>query len=241
MPRQQSGGLAAQVRELASIFANGSPASKEDMLDAYVAYGRLRSATAWDDPAGFYKQTTQQERDAINAIVRESAFVQQLNDTATRFSNQLNAAGRARTDGAYGRLDAFNALSDWDQKVVHVGLGWIQKEPTIEGLKASLKADGDRYLSDVAKEEAAARKPDKVTLSKDARAAIGLPAAADSEAEQALETLTAAPAETVATAALKTLQAAAETRRAEAEEQAKAERRQTPGLYRSGDTLSLDA
>lgn len=236
-----SGGLAAQVRELASIFADGSTASREQMLDAYVAYSRLRTATAWDDPAGFYKQTTQQERDAINAIVRDSPFVQQLNATAERFSSKLNAAARSATDGAYGRLDAFNALSEWDQKLVHVGLGWNKKSATIEDLKAQLKADGDRALAAAAKDGKPPKPVDKVSLSSDARAVLGLPETPKTEAEQALSALSAPPAETPATAALKALEKAAEARRAEAEERAKAERRQAPGLYRSGDNVSVDA
>lgn len=102
-PSPPSGGMAAQVRELASIFANGSTASKEQMLDAYVAYSRLRTASAWDDPAGFYKQTTQQERDAINAIVRDSAFVQQLNAAEARRAEaeERAKAERRQTPGLY--------------------------------------------------------------------------------------------------------------------------------------------
>ena len=76
----------------------------------------------------------------MNDIVAASSFVTGLNEAASRFSSQLNAG--ARSGGPHAWLDAFSALSDFDQQRVRIGMGWDQKSASVEDLKLQLKAAG---------------------------------------------------------------------------------------------------
>lgn len=233
-------GIVNEAYRLAEIIGNGSTASREEKLEAYESFRKLASGKPWEDPASYYRASTQQDRDTINGLVQGSTVVKEMMAAADRFNSKLMAAGRARTDRPYDVYDAYMALSEWEQKLVRVGLGHTSDTTSVEGVKAKLKATGDRFAAIEAAEQARSRATDKVSLSKDARAALGAPAGG-SDAGLALETLTAAPARTHAAIALEALEKAAEARRAGAEEAAKVERRQSPGLYRSGDTLKVDA
>lgn len=241
-PRPASAPIVSELRRLAEIVSDKSSATLREKAEAYETFFKVEDASgSWDSsPASYARVSTQEERDEINALIFKSSFFKKVDEAATRFNAPLLAAGRSRTDGHYAAYNAFLKLSEDNQILVRTGI-YKSMSSSVEDLKVKLKEQGDRHAAIEAQEQAKSQKSDKVTLTKGARTAIGLPAVADSEAEQALETLTAAPVETVATAALKTLQAAAEQRRAEADEKAKAERRQTPGLYRNGDNFSLDA
>ena len=75
----------------------GSTASREEKLEAYEAHNKLRSGKPWEDPGSYYRLSTQEERDAVNAMVQGSTVVKEMMETADRFNSKLMAAGRART------------------------------------------------------------------------------------------------------------------------------------------------
>jgi len=195
----KGGGSVAEVKRQAAILADGSSASDQDKVTAYASIMRAYADSS-NSGSGWFQGTTQEERDAVNAILDGSSMSKQIRKAADDF-NARGMSGDRTTNVMAGQIDHLNGLSDLQQQMIFAGTALTVQTPTLESWKGFLQENADgraKQMADEAAEEAG-KSPVKVTLS--------------DEAKKALETLTQDRAEeTPAEAALRMLRKAAEER-----------------------------
>ena len=192
-------GVVAEVKRQAAILADGSGASDQEKISAYGTIMKAYADSA-DSIGSWFKSSTQEERDAVNAAVNNSSMSQRIRDAADNF-NARGMRGDRTTNVMANQIEYLNGLSDLDQQLIFAGTAQINQTPTLESWKGFLQENADgraRQLADEANKEID-KSPVKVTLSDGAK--------------KALEALTQdRTEETPAEAALRMLRKAAEER-----------------------------
>lgn len=215
--------LVDQIKRQAAILADDSGATDDQKIDAYLAISKAVAQSA-NSGSGWFQQSTQADRDAVNAVMDGSSMARQIRQSADDF----NARGmRGRRDGNVmaDQLDYLNGLPEMQQKMIFAGTASLDQTGSLDSWKGFLEQNAaarDQQLATEATSSAV-----RVTLSDDAKAAIdparnGAKADGSDAGTAALATLAKSDDDGVAGAALKMLQKAAE-RRAEAREQAESD------------------
>ncbi|WP_454715209.1 hypothetical protein [Caulobacter segnis] len=211
-----AGNVVAEVMRQAAILADDSGASEDQKIDAYIAISTA-IVTSAAGRTGWFQQSTQADRDALNATWNNSAVSKQIRKAADDFNARGMSAPREGNVMA-DQIVHLNKMSATQQKMVFAGSASLEQTPTIEGWKAFLQehADGrDRQLAAEKAEKTSKDEAVQVSLSDDAKAA--LEALTDENRVGG-----------VAEAALGMLRKAAEER-AEAKAEAEKDHAQSPG------------
>jgi hypothetical protein len=172
-PPTSAGGVVGEVMRQSAILADGSGASDDQKIDAYVAIGKALYASD-QGRADWFKSSTQADRDALNAAWNNSAISKQIRQAADDF----NARGmRAPRDGNVmaDQIVHLNRMSASQQKMVFAGTASLDQTPTLESWKAFLQENADGRDQQLAAEKAEKISKDKtvqVSLSDDAKAAL---------------------------------------------------------------------
>ena len=217
----------AELKQFASIVADGSNASVEEKVNAYIDMVKTLISGM---KSGALGKISKADADAFNNVYENSAVSKQIQ----KAGNDLNAKGlslvsRMKTVNIAGVLnDAFNNMSPLDQLMTYAGTA-SPAQYTFEGFKAQLQKSADYGAAQLA-EAPATRPAIKVTLSSAAKAALntkpGEAAASETDdgARQALDMLTKPKASlSAANVALSMLQRASD--KAKADEKASAEKK----------------
>lgn len=230
-----SSSLVDQIKKQASLLADDSGASNDQKVDAYLAISKAIAQSA-STGAGWFQQSTQADRDAVNAIMDGSFMAKQIRQAADDFNARGGRASRSSNVMA-DQLDYLNGLSETQQKMIFAGTASLDQTGSLDSWKGFLQQNADGRDQQMAGEGAV-----KVTLSDKAKAAIAQAEGDDGEttdrdpAVSALAALGASNAgDGVVGAALKMLEKAAADR-AEAREKARAEKAdKTQVHYEAGD------
>jgi hypothetical protein len=202
-----SGGVVEQVKRLAGVLADGSGASDQDKITAYTSILKAYADSS-NSGSGWFQSSTQDERDAVNAVLDTSSMAQQIRKAADDFNARGMSADRT-TNVMASQISYLNGLSDMQQQLIFAGSALTAQTPTLESWKGFLQENADGRAKQMA-DEAAEKAPVKVTLSDQAKAAL---AAEPSPDKQALDALAKGDVEDgVAGAALRMLRKAAEER-----------------------------
>lgn len=237
--------LVDQIKRQASILADDSGATNDQKVDAYIAISKAMAQSV-NAGSGWFQQSTQADRDAVNAIMDGSSMAKQIRQSADAF-NARGARGSRDSNVMADQLDYLNGLSDTQQKMIFAGTASLDQTGSLDSWKGFLQKNADARDQQLAAEtsEPAAV---KVTLSESAKAALAQPEAgakveASDPGADALSVLAKGTADDgVAGAALKMLQNAAEQRaeaheKARGDEKASAEREQSNEPYEAGQNL----
>lgn len=216
-PPASGGGVVAVVLRQSAILADGSGASDDQKIDAYVAIGKALY-TSDQGRADWFKSSTQADRDALNAAWNNSTIAKQIRQAADDF----NARGmRTSREGNVmaDQIVALSRMSPQQQKMIFAGTASLEQTGTLESWKAFLQTNADGREQQLAEEKA--EKAEKT--GKGAAVQVSL----SDDAKAALDTLTDENRVAgVAEAALGMLRKAAEER---AEAKAKKDRAEEPG------------
>ncbi len=167
------GGSVEDVLRQAAILADGSSASDEQKIDAYVA---IRKAFASPAASDWFQSSTQAGRDAVNAALN-GAMGKQIQQAADAFSARGMSAPREGNVMA-GQIDALSRMSMTQQKMIFAGTASLDQTGTLESWKSFLQTQADGRDQQLAAERAEkTAKADKasavqVSLSDDAKAAL---------------------------------------------------------------------
>ncbi|MBO9543096.1 hypothetical protein [Caulobacter sp.] len=168
-----TGGVVAEVMRQAAILADDSGASEDQKIDAYIAISTA-IVTSAAGRAGWFQQSTQADRDALNATWNNSAVSKQIRKAADDFNARGMSAPREGNVMA-DQIAHLNKMSATQQKMIFAGTSSLDQTPTIEGWKAFLQenADGrDQQLAAEKAEKASKEQAVQVSLSDDAKAAL---------------------------------------------------------------------
>jgi hypothetical protein len=225
--------LVDQVKRRAAILADGSGAATADKVAAYTSIMKAMTQSGVTG-AGWFQQSSQADRDAVNAVMDTASTARDIRQAADDFNARGMRADRT-TNVMADQIRYLNSLHEAQQMLIFAGTASLDQTPTLDSWKAFLQQNADardRQMADEAAETPAV----KVILSDKAKAALGASgaASADDPAASALATLTASdPGVTVAGAALKMLEDAADRRAA-----AKADALR---VYQVGDQIDTSA
>lgn len=231
--------LVEQIKRQAALLADDSRASNDQKIDAYLTISKAIAQSA-STGSGWFQQSAQDDRDAVNAIMDNSSMAKQVRQAADDF----NARGMrtSRTSNVMAnQLDYLNGLSDTQQKMIFAGTASLDQTSSFDSWKDFLQQNADSREHQMAV-ESANHPAVKVTLSEKAKAALKLPQGMETDAEgahaeaAAVAFLKTEQGDGVAGAALKMLQKAAEER-AEAKENAKRNASDTARVYEAGDKV----
>lgn len=124
--------LSARIAGYGAVLAEGSKASDADKMSAFTALqGLSRGAD--------FAAAGQADRDALTAATRDSAFAKRVAAATDAYSSKLNGNASA----SYVAANTFGALSDLDQQMVFVGMGYDRTFGSIADAKAAFQATGD--------------------------------------------------------------------------------------------------
>jgi hypothetical protein len=237
--------LVDQIKRQAAILADDSGATNDQKVDAYIAITKAMAQSA-NAGSGWFQQSTQADRDAVNAVMDSSSMAKQIRQSADDF----NARGmRGSRDGNVmaDQLNYLNGLSETQQKMIFAGTASLDQTGSLDSWKGFLQQNADARDQQLAA-EAPGSSAVKVTLSDDAKAAMvqskdGVKAeTADPSADALAALAKGGEDDGVAGAALKMLQKAAEQRaeareKAQIEENTKAPAEQSKTSYEAGQTV----
>ncbi len=159
--------FADQMRQKAAILADGSGASDDQKLDAYIAISRAMAQSA-STGTGWFQESTQADRDAVNAVMDNSTMAKQIRAAGDAFNARGLRAPRD-TNVMAAQLADLNSLSDFDQKMIFASTASLDQTGTLESWKASLQENADGRARQLQAETATAV---TVTLSDEAKAAL---------------------------------------------------------------------
>lgn len=172
-PPTASGGVVAEVIRQAAILADDSGASEDQKIDAYIAISTA-IVTSASGRAGWFQQSSQADRDALNATWNNSAVSKQIRQAADAFNARGMSASREGNVMA-DQIAHLNKMSATQQKMIFAGTASLDQTPTIEGWKAFLQenADGrDQQLAAEKAEKTATDETVRLSLTDDAKAAL---------------------------------------------------------------------
>jgi hypothetical protein len=202
-PVSSGAGVVDEIKRLASILADGSGASDDQKVDAYIA---IRKSFNSSGRAGWFQSSTQADRDSVNASLNTSDMSKRIMQAADGFSARGMRASR-ETNVMASQIEALSGMSALQQKMVFAGTASLEQTDTLESWKGFLQENADGRERQMAAERKDAERQTpatRVTLSDDAKAALD-------DGAKALATLTneERPGD-IATAALGMLKDAAE-------------------------------
>ena len=231
-----SGSVVDQVKRQAAILSDASGASTAEKTDAYISIFKAMAQSA-NTGAGWFQQSTQADRDAVNAIMDTASVARDIRQAADDFNARGMRADRT-TNVMADQIRYLDSLPDQQQKMIFAGTASFEQTGSLDSWKAFLQQNADGRTKQLA-DEAAATPAVKVTLSDAARKALGQDTAATpatDPASKALETLTRSQSgPTIAETALRMLEDAA------ARQDALKDRNiLTPG-YQAGDHIDATA
>ena len=175
-PPASGGGVVAEVLRQSAILADGSSASDDQKIDAYVAIGKALYASD-QGRADWFKSSTQADRDALNAAWNNSAISKQIRQAADAFNARGMSTPREGNVMA-DQIVHLNKMSASQQKMIFAGTASLDQTPTLESWKAFLQENANIRDQQLAAEKAEkAKKTSKdeavqVSLSDDAKAAL---------------------------------------------------------------------
>jgi hypothetical protein len=110
-----------QMKQFAAILADGSGASQEDKVNAYIG---LRTAMVSGAVTGATENISKADADAINAAYDNSAVSTQIRQAADAFSAKgMALVGQIKTVNVASVLnDAFNAMPASQQQMIYAGM-----------------------------------------------------------------------------------------------------------------------
>lgn len=155
------------MRQKAAILADGSGASDDQKLDAYLAISRAIAQSA-STGTGWFQQSTQADRDAVNAVMDNSTMAKQIRAAGDAFNARGLRAPRD-TNVMAAQLADLNGLSDFDQKMIFASTASLDQTGSLESWKASLQENADGRARQLQAETATAV---TITLSDEAKAAL---------------------------------------------------------------------
>jgi hypothetical protein len=223
-----------QVKRQAAILADDSGASTREKIDAYVAIFKSMAQSA-NSGSGWFQQSSQADRDAVNAVMSTASTARDIRQAADDFSARGMRADR-NTNVMADQIKYLDSLPDDRQQMIFAGTASLDQTGSLNSWKAFLQQNADGRARQLA-DEAAARPAVKITLSDRAKAALGQSPKAEDPASAALATLTGpAAGRSIASTALQMLQDAADMR-ADARDKARDAAADPGRRYEAGDHL----
>ncbi|KQV57004.1 MULTISPECIES: hypothetical protein [unclassified Caulobacter] len=237
--------LVDQVKRQAAILADDSGATNDQKVEAYIAISKAMAQSA-SAGSGWFQQSTQADRDAVNAVLDGSDVAKQIRQAADDFNARGMRGGRNGNVMA-DQLGYLNGLPATQQKMIFAGTASLDQTASLDGWKAFLQQNVEARDQQLAA-EAPKRSAVKVTLTDEAKAVMARskdgaePSASGDPGATVTLTLGRNDEGGVAEAALKMLQSAADRRleaeeRADAKEKAKTALGQTTDVYEAGQAI----
>lgn len=247
-PASGSSNVVEMMKHQAAVLADGSGASDQEKLDAYKSILSTMNQSSRSG-AGWFQQSTQADRDAVNAIMDNSAMSKRVLAAADAL-NQFGMSQPRETNATRATLEHLNGMPSFEQDLAVAGTF----EGGVEAFKSFLQVNAagrdEQIAADKAEKDAKANKSAvTVTLSDKAKAALSQVQGADDAATSDTPAAAAVAAlsktdqgDSIASAALRMLQKAAESR-VQVEDHAKnrraeAETANSNRAYEVGDNIN---
>lgn len=230
--------LVDQIKRQAAMLADDSEATNDQKIDAYIAISRAMAQSA-NSGSGWFQQSTQADRDAVNSVMDSSSTAKRIRQSADDFNARGMRGGRDGNVMA-DQLNYLNGLSDTQQKMIFAGTASLDQTGSLDSWKDFLRRNAEARDQQLAG-ETSGTSPVKVTLSESAKEALA-PSKSEAKADatesgaDALATLAkSGEGDGLAGAALKMLRKAAE-QRARALEQSHSNEQAEAGVGRTNDS-----
>ncbi|MGH1561037.1 hypothetical protein ACRAWD_31645 [Caulobacter segnis] len=124
----------------------------DQKVDAYIAITKAMAQSA-NAGSGWFQQSTQADRDAVNAVMDSSSMAKRIRQSADDFNSRGMRGGRNGNVMA-DQLNYLNGLSDTQQKMIFAGTASLDQTGSLDSWKGFLQQNADARDQQLAAETA---------------------------------------------------------------------------------------